>query len=117
MAEIYGLTEQAAEQLARDHRKLKQQMQNVTRGATHKTSRHYHAVWLPPQTRQGKADAAISKGAEGVISLWDWNSESEAMEDTTENVTALAWGAAITSGKIVSVWQHAGKWFVAPWGC
>lgn len=64
----------------------------------------------------GKADSAISKGSTGTVSLWTHNGSS--MVDTNQNVTAMAWGAAITSGKIVAV--HPGPndmWFVGPWEC
>lgn len=76
-----------------------------------------HEEIMPyPRVFAGKADSAISKGSTGTVSIWRWN--GSAMADTTKNVTALAYGAAITSGKIVSVWEEDGLgWLVAPWEC
>lgn len=60
-----------------------------------------------------KADAAIAKGASGTCSIY--NNEV----DTTDNITANALGAAISSGKWATAWQEekSGEWFVAPWEC
>lgn len=66
-------------------------------------------------TRFGKADGAISKGSSGTISLWHYDGSTES--DTTINVTAYAYGAAIVSGKIVSLFWGDGRWYVAPWEC
>jgi hypothetical protein len=70
----------------------------------------------PDKFWPGKADSAISKGSTGTVSLWTYN--GSAMADTGLNVTALAWGAAITSGKIVTVQLgQNGMWYVGPWEC
>lgn len=63
-----------------------------------------------------KPDADIAKDATGTISLWEWN--GSAMADTTFNVTALADGAAVKSGKKCTAWQdERNKWLVAPKEC
>lgn len=64
---------------------------------------------------KGKADGAISKGSTGAVSIWMGAGGSEA--DTSMNITCRAYGAAITSGKIVVVWFESGVWYVGPWEC
>ena len=62
---------------------------------------------------KGKADAGITKGSSGTISIWMGAAGSEA--DTSINVTAYAWGTAITSGKIVSLQWLDSAWYVGCW--
>jgi hypothetical protein len=61
----------------------------------------------------GKPDANIAKGASGTVSIWMGTPGSEA--DTSINVTAYATGAAVTSGKWVSLVFVNGSWLVGCW--
>lgn len=63
------------------------------------------------QTFIGKPDANIAKAASGTVSLWHRGTEA----DSTINKTAEALGAAVTSGKWVTVQRIAGQWYVGCW--
>lgn len=80
---------------------------------TSATNPYTSAVQYIVNHLKGKADGAISKGGSGTVSIWMGAAGSEA--DTTINVTAWAWGKAITSGKIVSVQWLDSAWYVGCW--
>ena len=59
----------------------------------------------------GKPDANIAKGATGTVSIW----EDDASSDTGTNQTCKALGAAVTSGKWVTVWRLGTTYYVGCW--
>lgn len=63
----------------------------------------------------GKADADISKGSSGTVSVYTGSAGSET--DSGINVTASALGAAITSAKWVTVAVNENGYYVGPWEC
>lgn len=77
------------------------------------TNKYTSAVQYMVNYLKGKADGAITKGSSGTISVWMGAAGSEA--DTSINVTAYAWGTAITSGKIVSLQWLDSAWYVGCW--
>lgn len=68
---------------------------------------------IPMTHFHGKADSAIAKGSSGTVSIWIGAGGSES--DSTWDVTAYARGAAITSGKIVTVDFINGVPYVGCW--
>jgi hypothetical protein len=79
------------------------------------TNPYTSAVQYMVNYLKGKADGSgtIAVGASGTVSIWMGAQGSEA--DTSIDVTAYAWGAAITKGKKVALqWIDSG-WYIGCW--
>jgi hypothetical protein len=85
-------------------------------GIVSSTDKIMLAQYDEPGIYLGKADADIAKGSTGTVSLWIGASGAES--DSTINITGCsALGAAITSGKWVTVQYINGVPYVGPYEC
>lgn len=67
----------------------------------------------------GKADgSAVVDTGTFTCSVWMRNAATGTLEDSGYDIAScLAWGAAITATRKVSILLHGGQWLGAPWQC